>query len=125
MWVNRDKQLVHYAADGSVKTVADLGTLSVQVMMEDSSGNLWVGTGNTGLLRFRDGAWEKVPITGGAVSALFEDREGNIWVGTNSGGLNRLHARRFYLRQTKDGLTDSQVGALCVDDHARMHQRSS
>lgn len=120
MWVNRGKELVHYAADGSVKTVADLGTLSLQVMMEDSSGNLWVGTGNTGLLRFRDGAWENVPITGGAVSSLFEDREGNIWVGTNSGGLNRLHARRFYLRQTKDGLVDNEVESLCVDTQGRL-----
>ena len=120
MWTNRGAWLVRYPSGGSEKTVADLGALSVHVMMEDASGGLWVGTRNAGLLRFRDGKWEKVPITGGAVSSLFEDREGNIWVGTNSGGLNRLRARRFYLRQTKDGLVHNEVGSLCVDNQGRL-----
>ena len=116
MWASRGHRLVRYSPDGSAKAVADLSALSVHVMMDDSVGNLWVGTSNAGLLRFRGGKWEKVPIAGGTVASLFEDREGNLWVGTNSGGVNRLHARRFYLRQTKDGLSDNDIYSLCSDD---------
>ena len=65
MWANRGNQLMHYAPNGSAKTMADLDTLSVQAMMEDSSGNLWVGTRNAGVRRFRDGTWENVPVAGG------------------------------------------------------------
>ncbi len=36
------------------------------------------------------------------------------------GGLNRLRARRFYLRQTKDGLPDNDIHSLCVDSQGRL-----
>ena len=85
MWANRGKQLVRYAPDGSAKTMADLGTFSVQVMMEDSTGNLWVGTRNAGLLRFRDGNWENVPIAGGGGGVALRG-SGRKYLGRNELG---------------------------------------
>ncbi len=120
MWAKRGDRLVHYHPDGSQETVADLSALSVQVMMEDSSGTLWVGTNNAGLMRLRDGNWARVPVEGGAVSRVFEDREGDIWVGTQSAGVSRLHARRFHLRQTKDGLLDDDTTSICADNEGRL-----
>jgi signal transduction histidine kinase/ligand-binding sensor domain-containing protein len=120
MWAKRGDRLVRYHPDGSQETVADLSALSVQVMMEDSSGTLWVGTNNAGLMRFRDGKWARVPVEGGAVSSVFEDREGDIWVGTQSAGVSRLHARRFRLRQTKDGLRDDDTCSVGADNEGRL-----
>ncbi|MBW8781369.1 MAG: hypothetical protein JF599_05735 [Verrucomicrobia bacterium] len=120
MWAKRGDRLVRYHPDGSQETVADLSALPVHVMMEDSSGTLWVGTSNAGLMRFRDGNWARVPVEGGAVSAIFEDREGDIWVGTQSGGVSRLHARRFHLRQTNDGLRDDDTFSVCADNEGRL-----
>ncbi|MEZ0215677.1 MAG: two-component regulator propeller domain-containing protein [Rariglobus sp.] len=120
MWAKRGNRLVRYHPDGSSETKADVSALSVHVMMEDSSGNLWVGTNNAGLLRFKNGHWEKVPVEGGAVSALLEDREGNLWVGLRAGGIIRLHARRFYLRQIKDGLLDNDTSSVCADNEGRL-----
>jgi signal transduction histidine kinase/ligand-binding sensor domain-containing protein len=120
MWATRGNRLVHYHPDGSQGTVADVSALFVHVMMEDSSGTLWVGTNNAGLMRFRDGKWARVPVEGGAVSSLFEDREGDIWVGTSSAGVSRLHARRFHLRQTKDGLLDDDTTSVCADNEGRL-----
>ncbi|MEO6474295.1 two-component regulator propeller domain-containing protein, partial [Luteolibacter sp.] len=120
MWATRGTRLVRYHPDGSQETVADLGALSVHVMMEDSSGTLWLGTNDAGLIRFRNGVLAKVPVEGGAVSSLFEDREGDIWVGTQSAGVSRLHARRFHLRQTKDGLRDDDTSSVCVDNEGRL-----
>ncbi|MBW8782249.1 MAG: hypothetical protein JF599_10240 [Verrucomicrobia bacterium] len=120
MWVTRGNQLVHHHPDGSPETKVDVSALSVQVMMEDSSGTLWLGTNNAGLIRLRDGRLEKVSVEGGAVSALFEDREGNLWVGLRSGGLIRLQARRFYLRQIQDGLPGNDVFSVCADNDGRL-----
>ncbi|MEO7098290.1 MAG: two-component regulator propeller domain-containing protein, partial [Luteolibacter sp.] len=120
MWAKRGDRLVRYHPDGSQETVADLSGLSVQVMMEDSLGTLWLGTSNAGLMRFRDGNWAKVPVEGGAVSSVFEDREGDIWVGTPSAGVSRLHPRRFHLRQTKDGLLDDDTTSVCADNQGRL-----
>ena len=120
MWAKRGNRLVYYHPDGSSETKADVSALSVHVMMEDSSGNLWLGTNNAGLLRLRDGHWEKVPVEGGAVAALFEDREGNLWAGLRAGGVIRLHARRFYLRQIKDGLRDNDTSSVCADNEGRL-----
>ena len=120
MWATRGTRLVRYHPDGSQETVADLGALSVHMMMEDSSGTLWLGTRNAGLIRFRNGVLAKVPVEGGAVSSVFEDREGDIWVGTQSAGVSRLHARRFHLRQTKDGLRDDDTYSVCADNEGRL-----
>ncbi|MEO7098157.1 MAG: two-component regulator propeller domain-containing protein, partial [Luteolibacter sp.] len=120
MWATRGIRLVRYHPDGSQEAMADLGALSVNVMMEDSSGTLWLGTSNAGLIRFRNGVLAKVPVEGGAVSSVFEDREGDIWVGTQSAGVSRLHARRFHLRQTKDGLRDDDTCSVCADNEGRL-----
>ena len=120
MWAIRGNRLVHYLPDGSQETTGDVSTLSIHVMMEDSSGTLWLGTNNAGLIRLRDGHWEKVPVEGGAVSSLFEDREGNLWVGLVSGGVIRLQARRLYLWQTKDGLPDNYTFSVCADREGRL-----
>jgi len=116
MWATRGNRLVHYHPDGSQETAADLSGLSVHVMMEDSSGTLWLGTNNAGLIRFKGGKLAKVPVVGGGVSSLFEDREGDLWVGTQSGGVNRLHESRFRLRQTKDGLRNDITYSICTDN---------
>ena len=120
MWATRGTRLVRYHPDGSQETVADLGALSVHMMMEDSSGTLWLGTRNAGLIRFRNGVLAKVPVEGGAVSSVFEDREGDVWVGTQSGGVSRLHVRRFLLRQTKDGLRNDDTSSVGVDNEGRL-----
>ena len=62
MWARRGDRLVRYHPDGSQETVADLSALFVHMMMEDSSGTLWVGTNNAGLIRFRNGNWARVPV---------------------------------------------------------------
>ena len=57
----------------------------VQTLFADQEGNLWIGT-NAGLVRWANGAVQRMPITDPLASAsilsLLEDHEGNLWVGS-------------------------------------------
>jgi len=43
-----------------------------------------------------------------------------MWVGLRASGVIRLHPRRFYLRQIKDGLLDDDTSSLCADNQGRL-----
>jgi signal transduction histidine kinase/ligand-binding sensor domain-containing protein/ActR/RegA family two-component response regulator len=65
-----------------------LGNLSVNCLLQDRSGFLWIGT-ESGLYQY-DGSrfWQfgqKEGLPGGFVRALASDRDGRLWVGTRDG----------------------------------------
>jgi len=143
MWAARGDYLLRYKADGYPRVVSDLSWLSrllknptpdldgefggteaaspgipaseVTVLYEDGNGVLWLGTRNSGLFRFRDGKFERVPTSSNGILSLMEDREGNLWAGTSDGGLNRLSPNRFSLRRSKHGLGRDTVISMCAD----------
>jgi signal transduction histidine kinase/ligand-binding sensor domain-containing protein len=69
----------------------------VYAILEDSAGDLWVGT-EKGLNRRRDGGFVRIhpdpadpeALADGWVTGLLEDRSGRLWIGTDGG----LHVRR-------------------------------
>ena len=119
MWAIRDSSLVRYRADGRKEVVADLGTLSVNVLREDSSGALWLGSNNAGLIRYRDGEFSRVPVES-SITTLFEDDEGTLWAGTLSGGAVSLRPRRLRLRTLGDGLPNADTYSVCADSEGRL-----
>jgi signal transduction histidine kinase/ligand-binding sensor domain-containing protein len=73
-------------------TMADTPSLSsdaVSVLCEDRSGNLWIGTDDGGIVRYRDGEFvsfgSQQGLTEVEVRSICEDREGRLWVGTRNG----------------------------------------
>jgi ligand-binding sensor domain-containing protein len=80
---------------------------SVWSMVEDRSGNIWIGTENGsgqlgedgGLWRFDGISFTKFTTKDGlvhnGVSSLLEDRNGNIWVGSRNTGLCRYVGKTF------------------------------
>ncbi len=72
----------------------------VEAIVEDRSGQLWVGTQNSGLLRFDQTTGQATrylhnpedpnSLRANHVSALLEDRSGRLWVATWGGGLHRF-----------------------------------
>ena len=68
----------------------DLQFASVRAMMEDSQGNLWIGSNDEGVQKISgDGVNKHYTTQNGlpnnSVRALAEDKSGNIWVGTAAG----------------------------------------
>ncbi|HRP71800.1 MAG TPA: diguanylate cyclase [Luteimonas sp.] len=88
--------------DGAIWIVGDLGIWRyhqgrlerlrderAEGILQDRSGALWVSVTNSQLLRYRDGAWQRLDasdgIEGFASGAMFEGREGLVWFGTTHG----------------------------------------
>ncbi|MBX3748301.1 MAG: ATP-binding protein [Verrucomicrobiae bacterium] len=92
---------------------------SVWEILETRNGDVWVGTANGGLRRWRDGRFLSITTQEGlsdnSIRSLFEDREGNLWIGTVGGGLNRLKPRRLTTLTTRDGLSHNTVMSLIED----------
>lgn len=107
-----------------------LGADFAETIIEDSRGNIWVGTTGGGATRITprpsssrldalDMAVVKNYNTRQGlnyfnVKAILEDREGNIWIGTDV-GLNQYRGERFQLFDKQDGLNNDIVWATLVD----------
>jgi signal transduction histidine kinase/ligand-binding sensor domain-containing protein/DNA-binding response OmpR family regulator len=59
-------------------------------------GSLWLGTVNSGLLRYRNGAFERIAVPGlpsGSIRALLVDSRGALWIGADR-ALGRLEGNQ-------------------------------
>jgi ligand-binding sensor domain-containing protein/signal transduction histidine kinase len=78
----------------------------------DDRGNLWIPTVDQGLLRWREGRFERFThadgLSGDLTAAVLEDREGNLWVATAS-GIDRFRPPRFQRLTTGEGLSGNTI----------------
>lgn len=107
----------------------------VNVIYEDRSGAIWVGTFNGGLnryvmkqnkfLHYRTSASDSTSLSNDIVTCMVEDRWGNLWIGTVF-GLNRIVKGRnpgdrpvfdrfFSESSNSRSLSSSSINALCLD----------
>jgi ligand-binding sensor domain-containing protein len=105
MWFGTQDGLNRY--DGYAVTVfkhsaADTNSLpdnSIWCLLNDSRGDLWIGTLRGGASRYipsenrfvhyRSSPTNPASISEDNVTSLFEDSRGNVWLGTLNGGVNR------------------------------------
>ncbi len=104
-----------------VKLPARLPAVDTRAMVEDTRGNLWIGTRGDGLYRLGEGQATRFGKAEGLISefilSLYADSEGTIWIGTRE-GLYRLHNAKFHVFTSKDGLPDDAI-VYIVEDNRR------
>lgn len=85
---------------------------------EDEKANMWIGTGEGGLVRMNQEGYTvyttKQGLTSNKIMCITGDKKGNIWVGTQDGGLNRITPESFRNYNQNDGLTDKPIASLCM-----------
>ena len=91
----------------------------VRCLIQDKSGNLWIGTDN-GLTKY-DGKYfyhytTKQGLNTNVINSLFEDSKGNIWFGTFNGGISRYDGRYLVTFTDKDGLPGNIVNCIFEDN---------
>jgi ligand-binding sensor domain-containing protein/class 3 adenylate cyclase len=72
----------------STKTKRSLKGMDVRALTVDNAGNLWIGSGGGGLLRFKNGFFTHVVDDTSRfsnVTTLLHDALGQLWVGTTEG----------------------------------------
>ncbi len=88
-------------------------------ILQDHSGDLWIGTWGSGLFRLKQGRFLREPLPGNsaATRTLAEDAAGNVWIGTWFNGLFRYNGAGFqHFLLGRESLTDA-VSALLSDKH--------
>ncbi len=87
--------------------------------LDTGTGDLWAGTGGSGLYRLRKGRVVEHygagdGLAGDTVWAILRDRDGNIWAAC-AGGLSRINDRGVESLLEADGLPDRTVISLFED----------
>jgi len=114
------------------------GSNYILSLLEDTGGNLWVGTRSGGLskmsgearreprfVHYRHKPGDHSSLSEDTVHYIYQDRTGTIWIGTGGGGLNRLNpdSRTFtrYMHDPEDtsSLSDNWVYAIMEDNSGR------
>ncbi|HJX28773.1 MAG TPA: two-component regulator propeller domain-containing protein, partial [Thermoanaerobaculia bacterium] len=117
LWFSpRGKGLVRWIGGQTTRwtTREGLPSDSVDVLLQDSSGTVWIGTAK-GLARLREGRIETVgPFAGRAVCALAQGEDGALWLGTDA-GVARFAAGSLSRWSRRDGLPSDHVTALAID----------
>jgi signal transduction histidine kinase/ligand-binding sensor domain-containing protein len=118
LWVFSEGKLLHFSPTTGL---VEMGALPAEhapvtpiLLLEDREGAVWLGTFESGLLRFDQERGETVTTSDRQIQSLAEERDGSLWVGTAGGGLDRI-SRRAMSRETDGAGAVVNALSLCED----------
>lgn len=98
-----------------------LADQSVEDMMLDKDGNVWIATYDNGVFKWNEHDPRHFTKDNGLPTnylySLMQDNVGNIWVGTNGGGVSKFEGEMFTHTTIADGLTGNVVMGIMQDSH--------
>ncbi|MGN7783832.1 hybrid sensor histidine kinase/response regulator transcription factor [Niabella sp. 22666] len=110
---------------------ADIRNFSVNKMVADNAGNLWLGT-STGLLKYAVAANQvtdhyntaKGMLSANYITALSMDGYNQLWIGTDGGGVDLLNIKSGQISSINSsnkpgGLTSESVLTIFIDKESR------
>jgi ligand-binding sensor domain-containing protein/signal transduction histidine kinase len=95
----------------------------LRTMMQDSLGNLWLGT-DDGLVKY-DGKYfyhysQRQGLKSNLILSLIQDSKGNIWIGSFRGGATKYDGINFTFFDKNNGLPDNVVNCIFEDSSGRV-----
>ena len=96
----------------------------VYTIIEDRSGNIWIGTAGGGVTLFPETAFRIFSMQQGlganSVYGITEDDAGNLWFGTNGGGVSKYDGKAFTIYSYDQGLAHPLVISSVKDSKSRL-----
>jgi signal transduction histidine kinase/ligand-binding sensor domain-containing protein len=126
LWIGLDaKPLVQRFHDGTFQSFElPANSRAVSAMVEDSSGQVWMGTLDGQLLRVDGDGLVKVTQPNAdqpyPIRCLSATPDGSLWIGYAVNGVCRLKAGNFSHIGPENGLFDGNICALMPDNSDRM-----
>ncbi len=134
LWIGTDAGLTQLTPENKQKGhfinfSSSLGGATVNSIIEDQQGSIWIGTATSGLSRFdrdtetfshyKHDALNPNSLSSDRIKCIYQDQSGNLWIGTSGGGLNRFDFNRqtFKHYTEKDGLPNDVVYGILEDDY--------
>ena len=100
------------------KTSDGLPLNTVLSSFVDSKGNLWIGTGGSGVSRYDGKSFMTYSVSHGLpannIYDILEDTKGNIWFATFS-GISRYNGKSFTNYSTDQGLSNNSISSILQD----------
>ncbi len=92
---------------------------NILCIIKDFENNIWIGTHNSGLYKYRDNAFssfsKQEAIGNTLIFQIFRDKKGDLWFCTETGVFK--YSQGFFKHYTtKDGLADNYCDAAMEDD---------
>ena len=122
LWIGLElTNCVQHLAEGRWRNFAlPMVNQPVRTMAQDTKGNIWLGTGDGGLLRV-DGQVlvNETPHTLPAalpIRCLWATPDGSVWIGYAGSGVGRLKDGRFACIGVEHGLQDDFISNIVADD---------
>jgi signal transduction histidine kinase/ligand-binding sensor domain-containing protein len=99
---NPDKNVSIKFYKANPKDKNSLSSNEINVIYEDSRGNLWIGTNGGGLnifkqekfIRIQNDLLNPYSLSSNYILSILEDKSRNVWIGTYSGGLNKYNKEK-------------------------------
>ncbi|MBS1635287.1 MAG: SpoIIE family protein phosphatase [Bacteroidetes bacterium] len=124
IWVGANEGL--YSFNPKTNTFRDESAIlnkfqakSVLTLLEDSRGNLWIGTYGQGVIMYNRATktFKKLLADanlGGSVMKIIESKNGTIWVGTYEDGLYSINPNTFAIHRytTAEGLSSNNIYSI-------------
>ena len=92
--------------------VQGMNSTQVTSILEDSHGNIWIGTLNRGVSMYNGETFthytQKEGIIKNNVRSILEDSHGNLWFGSGKGGVSMYNGETFTHFTKKEGLSDNK-----------------
>jgi len=121
VWMASDGQGI-FRFSGAPFTIVDettgLGSGQVMSIAEGRDGEVFLGTYDAGLYRYKDGAAQEVrlPVKNVPAITALDYHEGVLWLGTRAEGLWRWDGKQLKVfRKSKDGLPSDYIISLYRD----------
>lgn len=98
---------------------------SIASISINHTGDIWLGTFDTGVIRYRQQRFELFAAEQGlnnpSVLCLLEDASGNFWLGTDGGGLSKFQGQTFSHLSTQEGLSHNEVFSIIEDRQGQLY----